>query len=306
MLKIIKKHKRLFTPTFVISALLLLIIVFATIFASKLAPYDPEAVNLADKLKGISPEHILGTDKVGRDIFSRVLYGGRTTMISAFLVVLISIVIGIPAGLITGYYGGKLDTILNSVWNIILACPAMLLAFVIMSVIGKGITAGIIALGIIYVPMIARLTRSLTMVEKNKLYVESARALGYGDARIVFHHILPNCITTIISELTLDLAYAILDLAGLSFLGLGVQPPQSDWGYILSDGQQFLVTQPLQAIVPGILLVIVVISLNLISNEIMTYVNPNSKRTHRFKRLVKKNIVILNGKIKNEAVVVNE
>lgn len=280
----LKKNKNLLTPVFVISAILLLLIILAVIFAPLIAPYDPEELDLANKLQGISPEHIFGTDKVGRDIFSRALYGGKTTMLSAFAVVLISIVIGIPVGLVSGYYGGKVDMVTNSVWNIILSFPSILLAFVLMGVMGKGIFAGIIALGIVYIPMISRLTRSITMVEKNKTYVEAAKVLGFRNARILFRHILPNCISTIMAELTIDLAYAILDLAGLSFLGVGVQPPQSDWGYMLSDSQQYLTSNPIQALVPGILIIVVVITLNLLSNEIATHTDAKLRKTGSFRK----------------------
>ena len=256
------------SPLLIISLIILITIIFATVFANRLAPYDPDELDVINKLSGISKAHLFGTDKVGRDIFSRALYGGRTTMLSGLAVVVISIIIGIPIGLYAGYYGGALDRIVSTAWNIILSFPSMLLAFVLMAILGKGIHAGIIALGIVYTPMISRLARSLVIVEKNKTYVEAERVLGASDARIIFLHILPNCVVTLMAELTLDLAYAILDLAGLSFLGLGVQPPQSDWGYMLSDAQQFITSNPLQALVPGILIILSVVSLNIVSIEI--------------------------------------
>ena len=282
MRKFFRKNKNLFTPAFIISGVILLAIILAVIFAGVIAPYDPEELDVSNKLQGISAEHLLGTDKVGRDILSRALYGGRTTLISAFLVVLISVVIGVPAGLICGYYGGRIDGVITNIWNVILGFPAILLAFIIMGVVGRGIKAGIIAIGIVYIPMISRLTRSVTMVEKNKTYVEAAKVMGYSDFRILSVHILPNCVPTLVAELTLDLAYAILELAGLSFLGLGVQAPQSDWGYMLSDAQQYLTSNPLQALVPGALIIIVVISLNLLSNEVMSYIDPKLRKVASF------------------------
>ena len=252
----------------IVASVFLLILIAGTIFAGHIAPYDPDEMDIVNKLSGITREHILGTDKVGRDIFSRALFGGRTTMLSAFAVVAISILFGIPIGLYAGYYGGKLDSIITSIWNVILSFPSMLLAFVIMAVVGKGIEAGILALGIIYTPMISRLARSLVIVEKNKNYVEAEKVIGASDARIIFVHILPNCVSELIAELTLDIAYAILDLASLSFLGLGVQPPQSDWGYMLSDAQQFITISPIQAFVPGFLIILSVVSLNIVSTEI--------------------------------------
>lgn len=261
----------------IISFIILTTILLATFFAENIAPYDPNELDVVNKLSGISKDHILGTDKVGRDIFSRVLFGGRTTLLSSLAVVVISIIIGIPIGLYAGYYGGVIDRCISIIWNIILSFPSMLLAFVLMAVLGKGIHAGIIALGVVYTPMISRLARSLIMIEKNKTYVEAERILGASDARIIFCHILPNCAVTLMSELTLDLAYAILDLAGLSFLGLGVQPPQSDWGYMLSDAQQFITSNPLQAFVPGILIIISVVSLNIVSIEITEMIESRYK-----------------------------
>lgn len=302
----LRKNKNLFTPVFLISALILLLIILAVIFAPLVAPYDPEELDLANKLKGISPEHIFGTDKVGRDIFSRALYGGRTTMLSALAVVLISVVVGIPVGLVSGYYGGKIDTLTSNLWNIILSFPSILLAFVLMGVMGKGIKAGIIALGIVYIPMISRLTRSITLVEKNKTYVEAAKVLGFRDSRILFRHILPNCIPTIMAELTIDLAYAILDLAGLSFLGLGVQPPKSDWGYMLSDSQQYLSISPIQALVPGILIIVVVIALNLLSNEITSHTDAKVRRMNSFRKYRKILARKEKKKIRTKVVIANE
>lgn len=278
----IKQHRNLFSLTTIITASILIILILATILAPVLAPYDSQKMDLGNTLKGFSLQHLLGTDKAGRDIFSRILFGGRTTLLSGLTVVGISILIGIPVGLAAGYYGGKADWIILKVWSIILSFPAILLAFVLMMIIGKGIVPGILALGIVYIPMISRLTRSLTFMEKNKTYVEAARVLGYSDARILFLHILPNCLSTIFAELTLDLAYAILDLTGLSFLGLGVQPPMSDWGYMLADGQKFLTTQPLLAVIPGICIILVVISLNLLSMEILAYVDPKQRRFTSF------------------------
>ncbi len=260
--------KRRVSILFIIAAAFLFIVVGGTIFAGHIATHDPDEMDIINKLSGITAQHILGTDKVGRDIFSRALYGGRTTILSAFAVVALSVILGVPVGLYAGYYGGKLDRIVSSVWNVILSFPSMLVAFVLMTVIGKGIEAGIIALGIIYTPMISRLARSLVIVEKNKNYVDAEKVLGASDARIIFVHILPNVVSELIAELTLDIAYAILDLASLSFIGLGVQPPQSDWGYMLSDAQQFITISPIQALVPGFLIIVSVVSLNVVSTEI--------------------------------------
>lgn len=199
----------LFTVPMIVSVAVIVIIIIASILAPIIGRYDPDALNLGQALLGSSGEHLFGTDQVGRDIFTRLMFGSRTTLLSALLVVLISIVIGIPLGVICGYYGGKLDNIIMRIEDVILAFPALLLAFLLVASFGKGIANAIIALGIVYVPMLSRLTRSLTMVEKNKTYVEAARSIGFSDVRIIFRHILPNCIPTLIAQA--DIGYRICD-----------------------------------------------------------------------------------------------
>lgn len=241
-----------FTAPIVISLVIIALIVLMSIFAPIIGPYDPDQMDMLNALQGPSLAHLFGTDQVGRDIFTRLMYGARTTLLSALLVVVISIIIGIPLGVISGYYGGKIDSVIMRAEDVLLAFPALLLAFLFVASFGKGIANAIIALGIVYVPMLSRLTRSLTLMEKNKTYVESARSIGFSDTRIIFRHILPNCIPTIIAQLTLDIGYAILDLAAMSFLGLGVQPPTSDWGAMLEEGRQYIQSNPALVFAPGL------------------------------------------------------
>ncbi len=215
------------------------------------------------------------------------MYGARTTLLSALLVVVISIIIGIPLGVISGYYGGKIDSIIMRAEDVLLAFPALLLAFLFVASFGKGIANAIIALGIVYVPMLSRLTRSLTLMEKNKTYVESARSIGFSDTRIIFRHILPNCIPTIIAQLTLDIGYAILDLAAMSFLGLGVQPPTSDWGAMLEEGRQYIQSNPALVFAPGLAIIITVVTFNVLSDNIQMYLDPTQRKLPPFKKLKK-------------------
>lgn len=273
-----KSYGRFFTIPVVISLAILLVFIFCIVFAPLVTPIDPNKLDLANLLKDPSPEHLLGTDKTGRDIFARILYGGRTSLISAFGVVGISVVIGIPIGLLSGYYGGILDNILMRICDIVVSFPALLLAFIFVAAFGRGLTNAVIALGIVYVPMLAKLTRSLMLVEKNKTYVEAAHSIGYSDRKIIFEEIFPNCISSILVQLTLDLGYAILDMASMSFLGLGVQPPTSDWGYMLEENRAFLTTKPLMAIVPGIAIIVFVVSLNIFTDGIQTYLDPSRRK----------------------------
>lgn len=273
-----KKTGKLFTPSVVISLAVLVLILAGVCLANVIAQYDPNELDLANMLKGPSADHWLGTDKTGRDIFSRLLYGGRTSLLGALGVVSISIVIGVPIGLFSGYHGGKLDAVLMRICDVIVSFPALLLAFVFVAAFGRGLFNAVLALGIIYIPMLAKLTRSLVLVEKNKTYVEAARSIGFSDSRILFSQILPNCVSTMMVELTLDLGYAILDLASMSFLGLGVQPPTSDWGAMLEEGRIYITTSPLCAIAPGIMIIITVIALNIFSDGIQGYLDPSQRK----------------------------
>lgn len=282
-----KTYGKLITVSVIISFSIFFIIILVAVLAPILAPYDPNKIDLYQSLQNPSALHLFGTDKMGRDLLSRMLLGSRTTLLSAVYVVLISIVVGIPLGLICGYYGGKIDVLIMRTWDIILSFPSLLLAFIFVSSFGRGIGNAVLALGIVYVPMISRLTRSLIMVEKNKTYVEAARSIGYCDKRIIFIHILPNCFSTLLSELTLDLGYAMLDLAALSFLGLGIQPPTSDWGAMLEEGQSFLQIKPLLAVLPGIAIIITVVSLNLLSDGLLMYLDRGQRKLPSFKKMRK-------------------
>ncbi|MCR5387941.1 MAG: ABC transporter permease [Lachnospiraceae bacterium] len=279
-----KSYGRFFTLPVIISLAILVIFVLCIVFAPLISHLDPNALDLANILKDPSPEHLLGTDKTGRDIFTRILYGGRTSLLSAISIVVISMIIGIPVGLFSGYYGGKIDNILMRICDIVVSFPALLLAFIFVSAFGRSVTNAVIALGIVYVPMLAKLTRSLMLVEKNKTYVEAAHSIGYSDMRIIFREILPNCTSAILVELTLDLGYAILDMAAMSFLGLGVQPPTSDWGYMLEENRAFLTTKPLMAIAPGIAIIILVVSLNIFTDGIQTYLDPSRRKMPPMKK----------------------
>ena len=279
---------RFFTVPVVISLIVLIVILGSVIFADVLATHNPTALDLTAMKQGPSAEHLLGTDQSGRDLFSRLLYGGRTSLLGALGVVLISIVIGVPVGLLSGYYGGKLDALLMRVCDVIVSFPALLLAFVFVAAFGRGLRNAVIALGIIYVPMLAKLTRSLVMVERNKTYVEAAKSIGFSDRQIIFKQILPNCVSTLLVQLTLDLGYAILDLASMSFLGLGVQPPTPDWGVMLEEGRVFLTVHPLMALAPGIAIIVTVVSLNIFSDGVQAYLDPSQRQLPSIKKFKKK------------------
>jgi peptide/nickel transport system permease protein len=255
------------------------------VFAPLLAPYGESAQDLASSLAKPSARHLLGADKMGRDLLSRLLYGGRVTIVSALAVVLISVLIGAPLGLCSGYYGGKLDYAVGRFCDVLLSFPSLLLAFLFAAALGRGIAGAVAALGLIYVPMLTRLVRSLTLVEKNKTYVEAAESLGFSRPSILFRQILPNCVDTVLVQLSLDLAYAILDLAALSFIGLGVSPPAADWGAMLAEGKDYLLQSPLLALAPGAAIVVMVISLNIFSDCVTQYLDPQGRILPSFEKM---------------------
>jgi peptide/nickel transport system permease protein len=258
------------------------LILSCTVFAGSLAPYDPDEVHLENTLSAPSASHWFGTDQLGRDMLSRLLFGGRTAMINAVIVVFVSMIGGIPLGLICGYYAGWIDNVIMRLWEILLAFPSLLLGFLFVAMLGRGSLASVLALGIVYIPMISKLARNLTVGEKNKVYVNAAKSFGYSDFRIVFRHILANCVSTLLAELTLDLGYAIITLASLSFLGLGVQPPISDWGAMLQEGMPLIRKNPLQALIPGFAIMLTIISLNLLSDGIQAYLDPEQRKLPSF------------------------
>ena len=279
-----RKNNAFFKSTFfknhlaVVAGIIILIILLLAIFAPLVAPHDPNDSNLSLSLQPASSDHIFGTDKQGRDIFSRIIFGARTTILGAVFVVGISAFIGIPLGLIAGYFGGRIDSLITRMFDVILAFPALLLAFIIVAVFGRGLENAVIALGIVYVPMIGRLVRSVTLVEKEQTYVEAARSLGFSNYRIIFRHILPNCISPIVVQETIDLAYAILDLAAMSFLGLGVQPPTADWGSMLEEGRQYLLISPNTALASGFSIMITVIAFNLLGDGLQQHFDPKQRK----------------------------
>jgi peptide/nickel transport system permease protein len=262
----------------VLSGFVLLLLVIIVVAAPIVATHDPAKQDLANSLKPPSAEHWLGTDKQGRDIWSRLVYGARPTLIGAIFVVLIAYTIGIPLGLVSAYYGGRVDTIIMRCLDMLLAFPALLLAILIVATFGRGITNTVIALGIVYVPAIARVVRGATLVQRNQAYTEAAHSMGMSDGRILFRHLLPNVASPVLVQGSNDLAYAILDIAALSFLGLGIQPPDPDWGSMLSEGRSYLLLSPYVSIFSGIAIMIAVISFNLFSDGLRSQLDPKQRK----------------------------
>ena len=278
-----------FTIPVIISGIVLLLILFGAVFAKFIAPYNPEANDYSAALaRAFTQGHLLGTDKLGRDLWSRLLCGAQTSIINAILIVVFEVVVGVPIGMICGYYGGKLDNIVMRVWDIVCSVPSLLLAFVLVAAFGKGTYSGVIAIGIVYTPLPAKLSRSLIMTEKSAVYVEACKSLGYSDARIMFVHILPNIVTTMVAQFTLDIGSAITAMATLSYLGIGVQAPGADWGTLLKDGMSMLYLNPVLLVAPTIAIMITAIAINIFSDGIQSYIDPGQRKMPTFKQYRKK------------------
>jgi len=252
--------------TAVLGIIIIILFTIIAFFAPYIAPYDPMEQNFIKSFRPPSAEHYLGTDEFGRDVFSRIIYGSRISLQIGFIAVFISLVVGVSVGLAAGYYGGWIDMVVMRLMDLMLSFPYILLALVIMSILGPGIYNAMIAIGIVYVPQYARIVRSSVLSVKKKEYVLAAQALGANDLRIILKHVFLNSMAPIIIQTTLSIGRAIINAAGLSFLGLGAQPPTPEWGAMLSNGQDFLRNAPWIATFPGIAIALLVLGFNLVGD----------------------------------------
>jgi peptide/nickel transport system permease protein len=261
-------------PSGVTGLVLVALVALAALFAPLLAPYDPVALRPADRLQGPSVAHWAGTDQYGRDTFSRILYGGRTSLSVAALSVAIAALVGSLLGLLGGYYRGWIDAILMRVTDVLLSFPAILLAIALLAFFGGGFQNLVLAIGIIYIGPFARVARGAVFTVREELFVEAERAMGARDWRIVLLAILPNAAAPLIVEVTLRLAYAILAEASLSFLGLGTQPPAPSWGQMIADNRRFLSLAPWASIAPGLAIMVTVLGFNLLGDGLRDALDP--------------------------------
>lgn len=265
----------------VIGLVIILLLIFTAISAPFLAPYPEQAkgeLNLKERLQPPSWRHPFGTDHMGRDILSRVIYGTRTSLIIGFSVVGIALAIGLFLGLIAGYIGGKLDLFIMRITDVFLAFPPLLLALLIASTLGRGITNAILALAISWWPWYTRLTRGMAISVKNRAYVEAAQMMGIADWKIIIRHILPNSISPLIVQATMDVGSAILEAAALSFLGLGVQPPTPDWGLMISEGKNYFLNYWWYPVFPGLAIFVTVLAFNLLGDAVREVIDPRLRR----------------------------
>jgi len=256
--------------------------ILMAIFAPLIAPYDPLRQDLAGKFEGPSAAHLMGQDELGRDILSRVIFGARVSLTAGLAAVAIATTAGTLIGVVAGYFGRWVDSILMRFMDVFLAFPSILLAIVIVSVLGPSLTNAMLAIGIVFVPQIARVVRSAVISVRERDYIEAERALGAGNAQIIFSGVLPNSMAPLIVQATLTLATAILDVAALSFLGLGAQAPTPEWGAMLTDafraGYGVFVQGQHAIVFPGIAIALSVISVNFIGDGLRDALDPRSRR----------------------------
>lgn len=262
----------------VICAICLTIILVASVLAPLLAPYSYDQINLPGRLQLSSKQHWLGTDELGRDIFSRLLYGGRVSFFVSFVVVILSMITGVTIGLIAGFYGGWLDEVLMRSADIFLAFPGILLAIALMAVLGPSLQNVVIALVTIGWISYARIARSLTLKLRELDFVRASLNLGAGTFRILFHHVFPNIIPTLIVQASFSFAGVILAESSLSFLGLGVQPPHPSWGSMLNEGKNHLLDAPYLMMFPGLSIFISVLSFNLLGDALRDRLDPRFRQ----------------------------
>ena len=263
-----------------VGSAIVLIIVFVALFADVFLDYDTQVVgqNVAERLQWPSARHWFGTDELGRDIFFRGLYGTRFSCSVGLVAVTIGLVIGVTLGAIAGFYGGTLEEVIMRSTDILGAVPNMLMAIVIVSVLGQSIWNLMLAVGITSVPQFVRITRAAVLTVRNQEYVEASKAIGLSNRRIIFKHILPNCLSPIIVQATLRVASAIISASSLSFLGLGVPAPSPEWGALLSGGRKYIRDYSYMTLFPGLAIMITVLALNMMGDGLRDSLDPKLKK----------------------------
>ena len=264
-------------PLAVIGLTITITLILMAVFAPWIAPHDPIAQDLGNRfVPPWSPGHWLGTDEFGRDILSRILYGSRITLYIVLLVILTAPVAGLLIGTVAGYFGGWTDTILMRITDIFLAFPKLILALALVAVLGPGMENAVLAIALTSWPPYARVARAETLTVRNSDYIAAVKLQGAGSARVIWGHVMPMCLPSVIIRVTLDMAGVILTAAGLGFLGLGVQPPLPEWGLMISSGRKFLFEQWWVATMPGLAIFIVSLGFNLLGDGLRDVLDPRS------------------------------
>lgn len=252
-------------PLFAVSVAVLVLLVLVAACAPLLAPYDPEALDLGASLAGTSGDHLLGTDQSGRDILSRLLHGARTGLLGPLLVVGVSTLLGTLLGVVAAWRGGWADAVLSRAMDLVFSIPGLMLAILLVAVTGPGMTAPVIAMAVAYTPYVGRLVRGIARQEKARPYIEAYVVQGWSGWTVCVRHLLPNIVPTVFAQSAMNFGYALMDLAALSFLGFGVQPPTADWGAMINEGQgAVLQGAMLPALAPSVCIVLAVVAFGIV------------------------------------------
>lgn len=254
---------------------ILVFLALVAIFAPQIAPHDPIKLDLIQPLKPpLSPGHILGTDDLGRDVLSRLIYGSRASLVVGFIVVAIAGTVGVTLGAISGYFGGTIDMVIMRIVDVLFAFPFLILALAFVAILGPSLVNMMLVLGMVSWIAYARLVRSVVLSLREMTFVEAARSVGASDMRILFQHILPNVVGIVVVQATFGVAQAILAAAALSFLGFGMQPPAAEWGNMLTKMRDYMRTSPVLVIAPGMMIMITVLSLNFVGDALRDALDP--------------------------------
>jgi peptide/nickel transport system permease protein len=270
-------------PLNVLGVAVIIVFLILTAFGEPLAKlrgeaYDPTRPNIQDKLVGPSWEHWFGTDDLGRDVFSRTISGAKYSLAIAFVILIIAVTSGTLIGAVAGYMGGMTDELLMRLTDMFLAFPALILAIAIAASLGPSLRNTVIALSVVYWPWYARLVRAQVLSIKSRDYIEAARSIGAPGSRVLLRHIMPNAVSVVIIQLTLDVGYAVLATSGLSFIGLGAQPPTPEWGRLITDGRQFFRDSWWFITFPGVALTLTVLGFNLVGDGLRDYLDPRTRK----------------------------
>lgn len=250
------------------------LLLLAAAFAPLLTPFDPIKQNLREVLQAPSSLHLLGTDQLGRDILARILYGARLTLFIGVVAVGVGMAVGVPLGVVSGFYRGTVDMVIQRVIDLMLSFTTFLLALTLVALLGVGLTNVIVAVGVSTIPRFARLVRSSVLSIREVTYIEASRALGLPNRRILWLHVLPNALAPVIVQATLSMGSTILTAAGLGFLGLGVQPPTPEWGAMLGEGRNYIFSQPNVTTFPGLAIFLAVVGFNLLGDGLRDALDP--------------------------------
>jgi len=268
------RRRFLRSQTGLLGAAVLLVVTMAAIFAPQVSPYSPVRQDFRIERQPPSAQHLMGTDEFGRDVFSRIIWGAQASLQAGAVAATLALVVGLVLGMLAAYYGGRADNVIMRAMDIVLAFPYILLAIAVVAILGPGLRNAMIAIAIIYIPHYARVVRGAVLSVRARDYVEAARALGAADGRVMVQHVLPNTLAPIIVQTTLTVGVAIIDTAGLSFLGLGTQPPTPDWGNMLAAGRNYVIDSPWIATFPGLAILVTVLAFNLMGDALRDAFDP--------------------------------